>query len=254
MMKSSLSTDSKAAMKSASTGRGDIVVPSSTVATTTRRMPSEWEPHDACLLLYPHNVQTFRLQQARAEFWNICRAISTIGQEKVIVFCPDEMQARQVRLELLQEQDDANSHGTNNNNQNIEIAVCPSHDTWARDTAPTFVLEQPASNDDDGSSGNTVPKTIVTGIDWGFNAYGKANSVDWHVPSTRQALSIIARRAHSRRWFDSFQWTRDAADDGRMLVASQSQSAIDQGRYCSFIEANLGLYPWYNLATHRFGL
>ena len=126
-----------------------------------RRFPAEWEPHRACLLLYPHNACTFRVERARAAFTEVARAIADEGKEDVVLFVHDQDQ-----LPALNEQV---SHSR------IRFLHCPSNDTWARDTGATFVFVKKGSD-----------KTLV-GLDWGFNAYGllyEPYDLDQGIPKT----------------------------------------------------------------------
>lgn len=107
-------------------------------------MRGEWSHHDACLILYPHNPQTFRLAQAQEEVLNVAREISKVGQEPVFLLCYDDKQAL-----LLKKQID---------DEGIQIRTCPSNDTWVRDTGPTLVW----NNDE----------RRIEGLNWDFNAYG----------------------------------------------------------------------------------
>eukprot|EP00980_Cylindrotheca_fusiformis_P011825 scaffold2816_cov121-Cylindrotheca_fusiformis.AAC.41 len=107
-------------------------------------MPGEWEPHQACLILYPHNPQTFRLKKAQKEVLRVARAIAHQGGETVFMLCKDHEQSKQLKEEL---QDD-----------DIRIFVCPSDDTWVRDTGPTLCWNE--------------QRNELIGLDWDFNAYG----------------------------------------------------------------------------------
>lgn len=107
-------------------------------------MPGEWSHHDGCLILYPHNPQTYRLPQAQEEVRNVARAISKMGEEPVYLLCHDDEQASELKKQI--------------DDEGIHIRVCPSDDTWVRDTGPTFVW-------------NTATKQIE-GLNWDFNGYG----------------------------------------------------------------------------------
>lgn len=107
-------------------------------------MPAEWSPHQACLILYPHNPQTFRLKQAQGEVLRVAKAIAREGNETVFMICKDHEQAKQVREKI---QDDK-----------VYIYVCPSDDTWVRDTGPTLCWNS--------------QRNELVGLDWDFNAYG----------------------------------------------------------------------------------
>lgn len=107
-------------------------------------MPAEWEPHEACLILYPHNSDTFRLPQAQKEFQNLIRTILVSGQERVWLGCVSETVVKAVQEEF--------------NDDMLTCFVIGSNDTWVRDTGPTFVV--------------TKNRTMRVGLDWQFNAYG----------------------------------------------------------------------------------
>lgn len=139
-------------------------------------MPAEWHPHDACLILYPHNPGVFRSEGgnkcdvARAEVRNVARAIQTSGGEDVFLFCNSQEEAK-ILEDLLQkedqgeERDKAKSTGTSNR---IIVKVCNSDDSWCRDTGPTFVF----AKDIDENKAEAAIAQFLVGIDWSFNAYG----------------------------------------------------------------------------------
>jgi len=110
-------------------------------------MPAEWSPHEACLILYPHNPATFSLAAARQEVIDVATAIARDGQEKVYLFCKTREQAGKLKSKLKEQPD-------------IVVEVCPSNDSWARDTGPTFVVHKQQAK--------------IIGLDWDFNAYGGA--------------------------------------------------------------------------------
>mmetsp|Transcript_19313 Transcript_19313/g.47746 ORF Transcript_19313/g.47746 Transcript_19313/m.47746 type:complete len:378 (+) Transcript_19313:123-1256(+) len=107
-------------------------------------MPGEWSHHDACLILYPHNPQTFRLTQAQEEVLNVARAISKNGEEPVFLLCYDDEQASELRKQI--------------GDEGIRIRTCSSDDTWVRDTGPTLVWNRDTKQ--------------IEGLNWDFNAYG----------------------------------------------------------------------------------
>lgn len=110
-----------------------------------RRWPAEWEPHSACLILWPHNPGTFRLEAARAEFTQLIRTIAEHGGEDVIVVCHSAEMKYDVSSRL------ATNH--------IRTIVCASNDSWVRDTGPIFVMDP----------------DYILGLDFWFNAYGGPN-------------------------------------------------------------------------------
>ena len=106
-------------------------------------MPAEWEPHRACLILYPHNPQTFRLDQAQKAFLQVATTIATVGNEDVYLLTKTKDEAEHLRQIC---------HA----NHRIHVGICESDDTWVRDTGPTCCFK----GDD------------VIGLDWDFNCYG----------------------------------------------------------------------------------
>ena len=120
-----------------------------TTLPTNLHMPAEWEPHRCCLILYPHNRQTFRLDKAQAQFDLVIRAIAEEGQEAVRILCQSQEQAD----ELIK----SKPYIKESNLNNISVHVVPSNDTWARDTCPTFCRDD---------------QHQLVGVDWQFNAYG----------------------------------------------------------------------------------
>jgi agmatine deiminase len=124
-------------------------------------MPAEWQPHEACLILYPHNAGVFRSENskcdlARAEFRNVARAICNYGKENVCIFCNTQDEADELRS-LLQQEGDENTQSKDGACR-ILVDVCKSDDSWCRDTGPTFVLSKQSKQ--------------LVGLDWDFNAYG----------------------------------------------------------------------------------
>lgn len=131
--------------------------------------PPEWSIHDACIMIYPHNMYTFRLPRARFEFTNIVIAIATYGKEDVIVLCNNDDD-----LNIFQEQVseiNKNINSSSLDNGNIISLVCPSGDSWSRDVCPTFVV---VSDQDNVKAGK-----MVIGLDWMFNMYGYGMHFNW---------------------------------------------------------------------------
>lgn len=121
-------------------------------------MPPEWHPHEACFIVYPHNTGVFRslnskCDLAREEVRNIARAICQKGNEHVFLLCNTQEEASELESDL-QKEDDSNYNGE----FKVIVDVCPSDDSWCRDTGPTFV--------------HLKGSTELLGLDWDFNAYG----------------------------------------------------------------------------------
>jgi agmatine deiminase len=147
-------------------------------------MPAEWQKHEACLILYPHNTGVFRSTSAlaqsgteieahvllhkcapaRKEVRNVARAICKFGKEDVYLFCNSQEEAdylcqvlkKEEEREEREEREQGLLLGLVKNQ--IIVQVCKSDDSWCRDTGPTFVWKK-------------EQRTLV-GLDWNFNAYG----------------------------------------------------------------------------------
>jgi len=107
------------------------------------RMPAEFEPHDGCIIIWPDRPGSwiYGAASARRAFAAVAAAISE--SEKVIVLAN--------KRSLVSAEKALPSH--------ILIQQIDSDDAWARDVAPTFVVNE---------SG------LVRGVSWSFNAWGGA--------------------------------------------------------------------------------
>lgn len=105
------------------------------------RMPGEFEHHRGCIMIFPERPDSWQYggYAARKAFAQVAEAISR--SEKVTV-CASGAQYDNARA-MLPEQ--------------IRVVEMSSNDAWARDYAPTFVINE---------------KGEIRGIDWGFNAWG----------------------------------------------------------------------------------
>lgn len=105
------------------------------------RMPAEYEKHRGCVMIWPERADSWQYGAvaARKAFAAVATAIGK--SEKVTVFTSFEQYDTARRM--------LPSH--------IRVIEMSSDDSWARDVAPTFVV-----ND----------KGEIRGIDWGFNAWG----------------------------------------------------------------------------------
>ena len=115
-------------------------------------MPGEFEPHQGCILIWPKRPGSWGYE-AKAAGNAFAAVIKAIAQsEKVYVAVTKET------LPIAQEK----LFGENKNadimqQDNIELFFADTDDAWARDTGPTFVI-----ND----------KGERRGINWEFNAWG----------------------------------------------------------------------------------
>jgi agmatine deiminase len=104
-------------------------------------MPGEFEPHWGCIMIWPKRPGSwpFGAKEARKAFAEIAEAIA--DSERVVMLA--EADVIDSARELLSDR--------------IQVVLMESDDAWARDTGPTFVVNQ---------------KGHVRGINWQFNAWG----------------------------------------------------------------------------------
>ncbi len=109
------------------------------------RMPGEFEPHRGCIMIWPKRPGSWNYgaKKAREAFKRVAWAIA----ESEEVFMLAEADVEENAGEML----------TGNPGHAIHVIRMESDDAWARDVAPTFVV-----NDEKN----------VRGIDWEFNAWG----------------------------------------------------------------------------------
>jgi agmatine deiminase len=116
------------------------------LATTPRadgfRMPAEWAPHQQTWMVWPERRDNWRLDAAPAQaaFATVARAIAAF---EPVTVCASAAQYVNACAML--------------DHAQIRVVEMTTDDAWARDTGPTFVV-----ND----------RGDVRGIDWTFNAWG----------------------------------------------------------------------------------
>jgi agmatine deiminase len=105
-------------------------------------MPPEWAPHAGCWMAWPCRPENWAdLERATETYIAVARAIACHEPVTMTANAGDAAAARGALAGI----------------PGVEVVVVPSDDSWARDTAPTFVTH--------GRGG-------LGGVDWRFNAYG----------------------------------------------------------------------------------
>jgi agmatine deiminase len=114
-----------------------------------RRMPAEWEKHDATWIAWPHHEPDWpgKLAPIPWVYAEIVRALS--DYEKVEILCHDATVAENARTLLA-------AHGVED--KSYRLHPVSNDRVWLRDTAPTGVIRS------DGR---------VELINWGFNGWAK---------------------------------------------------------------------------------
>ena len=106
-------------------------------------MPAEWAPHAGCWMAWPCRPENWDdIERARAVYARVAREIAAF-EPVTMTANAEDAGAGAARARRLRPTSD--------------VVAVPSDDSWARDTAPTFVV--------DGRGG-------LAGVDWRFNAYG----------------------------------------------------------------------------------
>jgi agmatine deiminase len=107
------------------------------------RFPAEWEPQSASWLSWPHNLETWpeNLEAARAEFVKLVVSIAC-SQPVMVMVSGEAHDSAQRALGSV---------------DNVSLVEISTNDAWARDYAPSFVID---------SAGQLVA------IDWHYNAWG----------------------------------------------------------------------------------
>lgn len=117
------------------------IIRSSTPRSDGFRMPGEFEPHQGCILIFPERMDSWQYGGYAVQRAFTQVAVAIAKSEEVTV-CASGRQYENARAMLP---------------EHIRVVEMSSNDAWARDYAPTFVVNKEGE---------------VRGIDWGFNAWG----------------------------------------------------------------------------------
>jgi len=120
-------------------------------------MPAEWAPHEACYLVWPHNIETWpgKFEVIPPLYAAMVAAIAQFEPVRLLV--KDEATLADAAA-LIREA----ARGDDAIIRNVEAFVLPSNDSWARDHGPIFVNRSAAS---------AGPAQIA--LDWKFNSWGE---------------------------------------------------------------------------------
>lgn len=181
-------------------------------------MPGEFEPHEGCIMIWPERPGSWGhgAVRARKAFARVAEAIA--DSERVIVLAGSGS-AESARRML---------------SSRIEVEVMESDDSWARDVAPTFVVNG------DGR---------VRGIDWQFNAWGGTYDGlygSWD-QDDRVASGFCERYGYE--WYDARPFVMEGGaihSDGQGTVLVTEACLLSPGRNPDLskaeIEEKLGAY------------
>ena len=128
---------------------------------TTRRMPAEWETHEATWIAWPHHEPDWpgKLAPIAWVYAEIVRALH--ANERVEILCHDEDVRAGARAAL-------DAHGVDASGYRLHLV--PTDRVWLRDSAPTGVVR---------------PDGRVELVAWRFNAWAKYDNyhTDAKVPA-----------------------------------------------------------------------
>lgn len=112
-------------------------------------MPAEWEEHFGTIMIYPEREGSWCYggKFAKKPFFEIARHISRGERVFIAVSQSKFAEAGELFKGLISE-------------GKAELWQYPCNDSWARDTAPTFLAVQ------------ADPSPYLAGVDWKFNAWG----------------------------------------------------------------------------------
>ena len=143
-----------------------------------RRMPAEWEKHDATWIAWPHHEPDWpgKLAPIPWVYAEIVRALSEF--ERVEILCHDEAVADNARVLI-------GAHGVPDRPDKYRLHIAPNDRVWLRDSAPTMVYRA------DG---------LLELIDWGFNAWAKYDNYakDADIGKVIQRITGLSRTEAKR--------------------------------------------------------
>ena len=182
-------------------------------------MPGEYAPHLGTIMVWPTRAGSFSYsgKEAKPAFAEIIKNI--IKYEKMFLVCDD---AHKDELYDYFSEDDFAPYG------NIEVIIANTDDAWARDTAPTFVI-----NDKE-----------VRGIDWVFNAWG--GDVDGLLPTYDKddALASLFCKNYNYDYYDLHDkgFVLEGGSihsDGESTVLVTESCLLSKGRNPSLTKAEI---------------
>ncbi|APB33829.1 agmatine deiminase [Gloeomargarita lithophora Alchichica-D10] len=113
-----------------------------------RRLPAEWEPHQATWFSWPHNRETWPEQLTSATA-ALVPAVQSLGEgETVHINVLDAAHREQVRAQV-------------GDSANIILHILPTNDAWCRDHGAIFIQEQ------------TAHGWELVATHWQYNAWGE---------------------------------------------------------------------------------
>ena len=143
-----------------------------------RRMPAEWEKHDATWVAWPHHEPDWpgKLAPIPWVYAEIVRALSEF--ERVEILCHSQEVADSARILIA-------AHGVPDRPEKYRLHIVPNDRVWLRDSAPTMVYRA------DG---------VLELINWGFNGWAKYDNYakDADIGKAIQRITGLSRTEAKR--------------------------------------------------------
>ena len=135
-------------------------------------MPGEFEQHQGCIMIWPERPGSWRngAKEAETAFSAVIRAIAASETVYVAVGKKGIDHAKAFAESLKKEE---NLHP-------VVVFEMETDDSWARDVAPTFLVNRTdgkisdltAAGNGTAQTGDDVKNSQVRGVNWSFNAWG----------------------------------------------------------------------------------
>ncbi len=157
------------------------------------RMPAEYETHTGCWMLWPERPDNWRdgAKPAQRAFTTVA---ATISQFEPMTVGVSGRQYQNARAMLP-------SH--------IRVVEISSNDAWARDTGPTFVINDAGE---------------LRGIDWEFNGWGGFNG-GLYFPWDQD--NLVAQKILGMEWVDRYK-TDFILEGGAIHVDGQGTALVTE--------------------------
>ncbi|MEM0128612.1 MAG: agmatine deiminase family protein [Thermoplasmata archaeon] len=185
-----------------------------------RRMPAEWEPHDATWIAWPHATGDWpgRFGGIRWTYAEIVRRLAESERVEILVEHPhQERSARRTLRDAGVPLDPIRFH------------TIPTDRGWLRDSAPTFVH---------GGPGQVGSVRRLIALHWKFTAWAKYDNwrLDRSVPPRigRAIGATVLRPRYGRRWISLEGGAFDVDGTGSVLATEECLLSPEQARNPGF--------------------
>lgn len=179
-------------------------------------MPGEFEPHRGCILIWPQRPGSWR-NEAREARIAFCEVIKAIAKSENVYLAVGPSGIASAKNMLEEVRSDERLHP-------IEIFEMETDDAWARDVAPTFVVNTRNESSEDRA---------VRAVNWEFNAWG--GTVDGLYASWNRdnAFAKKVAKKYGCRCYDASPFVLEGGSihsDGEGTVLVTESCLLSKGR------------------------